>query len=101
MALIFNTPIELPTGITVADAYGRVAAIDEAAGVQVDAIVNIYISEAAYLAGKEPMQVSFNRAASTPYNRDVDGTDILMIGHNALQTVLATEGYTTAIVLGE
>ena len=42
-----------------------------------------------------------HKILSTPYNRDVDGTDILMIGHNALQTVLATEGYTTAIVLGE
>jgi hypothetical protein len=99
MALIFNTPIELSTGITVADAYGRVAAVDQIAGTQVDAIVDIFISEAAYLAGKESIQVSFNRTAATPYNRDVDGTDILSIGHTALQTVLATQGYTTTILL--
>lgn len=99
MALIFNTPIELPTGIIVSDAYGRVAAVDQMAGIQVDAIVDIYISEAAYLAGKQPLTVDFNRTAMTPYNRDVDGTDILMIGHNALQTVLATEGYTTTKLL--
>ena len=99
MALIFNTPIELPTGITVADAYGRVAAVDQSAGIQVDAIVDIYISEAAYIAGKQPLTVSFNRTAMTPYNRDVDGTDILMIGHDALQTVLATEGYNTTKLL--
>ena len=99
MALIFNTPIELSTGITVADAYGRVAAVDQIAGTQVDAIVDIYISEAAYLAGKEALTVDFNRTAATPYNRDVDGTDILMIGHDALQTVLATMGYTTTKLL--
>ena len=99
MALLFNTPIELPTGITVSDAYGRVAAVDQSAGIQVDAIVDIYISEAAYLAGKEPISVSFNRTAAKPYNREVDGTDILMIGHSALQTVMATEGYTTTISL--
>tara|TARA_R110001632_G_scaffold188536_2_gene309029 strand:- start:9 stop:311 length:303 start_codon:yes stop_codon:yes gene_type:complete len=99
MALIFNTPIELPTGLTVADAYGRVAAVDQMAGTQVDAIVDIYVSEAAYLAGKEALTVSFNRTAGIPYNRDVDGTDILNIGHQALMTVLATEGYTTTKVL--
>ena len=99
MALQFNTSIELPTGIAVANAYGRVAAVDQSAGTQVDAIVDIYISEAAYIAGKEAITVSFNRTAATPYNRDVDGTDILNIGHEALMTVLATEGYTTTKLL--
>ena len=99
MALTFNTAIELPTGIIVTDAYGRVAAVDQMAGTQVDALVDIYVSEAAYIAGKEALTVSFNRTAATPYNRDVDGTDILNIGHNALMTVLATEGYQTTKLL--
>lgn len=99
MALNFTTQLELASGITVDNAYGRVAAVDQTAGTSVEAIVDIYISEAAYLAGKEPLQVSFDRTARTSYNRDVDGTDILLIGHYALTTVLATEGITATISL--
>ncbi len=69
MALNFTTQLELASGITVDNAYGRVAAVDQTAGTSVEAIVDIYISEAAYLAGKEPLQVSFDRTARTSYNR--------------------------------
>lgn len=92
MALLFTTPITLPSGLQVADAYGRVAAVDQASGTQVDALVDIYASEAAFTSGLAPIEVGFNRTASVAYNREIDGTDILNIGHDALIAMLANIG---------
>ena len=94
MALNFTTPLTLPSGLQVADAYGRVAAVDQATGTQVDALVDIYTSEAAFTSGLAPIEVGFNRTASVTYNREVDGTDILNIGHDALVAMLANQGIT-------
>lgn len=99
MALNFTTTLTLPSGIQVADAYGRVSAVDQASGTQVDALVDIYTSESAFTTGLAPVEVGFQRTASTPYDRNVDGTDILLIGHNALVTMLATQGITATISL--
>ena len=92
MALTFNSTIALPSGLEVANAYGRVAAIDVASGTQVDAIVDIYASEAAFTSGLSPVEVGFNRVASIAYNRATDGTDILNIGHDALVAMLTAQG---------
>ena len=94
MALNFTTQIELADGITVDNAYGRVSAVDQASGTFVDGIVDIYINEAAFIAKKQPINVGFNRTARTPYDRATDGTDVLDIAHDALITVLATQGIT-------
>ena len=99
MALNFTTTITLPSGLQVADAYGRVSAVDQATGTQVDALVDIFTSEDAFTTGLAPLEVGFQRTASAPYNRDVDGTDILLIGHNALVTMLAKQGITATILL--
>jgi len=99
MALNFTTTITLPSGLQVENAYGRVSAVDQASGKQVDALVDIYTSEAAFESGLEAVQVGFNRVASVAYNRDVDGTDILLIGHNALVVMLAQLGMTATISL--
>jgi len=99
MALNFTTPITLPSGIQIADAYGRVSAVDQASGTQVDALVDIYTSEAAYTSGLQSLEVGFQRTASAPYNRENDGTDILLIGHNALVAMLANQGLTATISL--
>jgi len=93
MALIFNTMITLPSGLGVSNAYGRVAAVDQTTGTQVDAVVDIYASEDAFLNGLEPIQVGFNRTASAPYDRATDGTDILNIGHDALVASLTAQGF--------
>ena len=99
MALNFKTTLTLPSGIEVADAYGRVSAVDQASGTQVDALVDIYTSEAAFTTGLAPLEVGFQRTASVAYNRATDGTDILLIGHNALVTMLAQKGMTATISL--
>lgn len=94
MALNFTTTITLPSGIEVANAYGRVSAVDQATGTQVDALVDIYTSETAFTSGLKSLNVDFNRVASVAYDRTTDGTDILNIGHDALITMLANEGIT-------
>ena len=99
MALNFTTQLTLSSGVTIDNAYGRVSAVDQAAGTHIDAVVDIFISEQAYLDGKQSIEPGFNRTARAPYNRDTDGTDILLIGHNALVTVLATQGITATITL--
>ena len=89
MALNFTTTLTLPTGIEVANAYGRVSAADQLTGTQIDAMVDIYASEAAFNAGLEPLQVRFDRGVRVAYDRATDGNDILNIGHDALITMLA------------
>jgi len=99
MALNFTTTLTLPSGIEVAGAYGRVSAVDQATGTQVDSLVDIYTSEAAFTTGLAPLEVGFKRTASVAYDRTIDGTDILLIGHNALVTMLAAQGMTATISL--
>ena len=100
MALIFNTPIEMQNGITVTDGYGRVGVADNVNGTQLQQVVEIYVSEQTFIDGKAPISIEdVITTLASPYNRDVDGTDILNIGHEALMTVLATEGYTTTKLL--
>ena len=91
MALNFTTTITLASGIEVANAYGRVAAVDQMDGNKVEALVDVYASEAAYTSGLAPLEVTFKRAASIAYDRTTDGTDILNIGHDALIAALATQ----------
>ena len=99
MSLLFTTPLTLDNGLTVDNAYGRVAAVDQIAGTKVDAMVEVYTSEQAFTSGLQPLQVSFNRTASADYNRATDGTDILSIGHVALQSTLGQQGMTVTISL--
>ena len=100
MALIFNTDIELASGITVSDAYGRVAVADGSNGTSLQQLVEIYTTEQAFIDGKAPIEMpSLQGAVETAYDRNVDGTDILMLAHTNLQASLAAAGYTTTISL--
>ena len=94
MALQFTTNIELESGIVVENAYGRVSAVDQASGTAIDAIVDVYVNEQAFVDGKQSISVRFNRTARRPYDRATDGTDVLDLAHDALITVLATQGIT-------
>ena len=102
MALIFNTPIEMQNGITVTDGYGRVGVADNVDGTQLQQIVEVYVSAETFMDGKAPISIEdFIPTLASPYNRDVDGTDVLALAHANLQAMLADAGYTTTIVLGE
>jgi hypothetical protein len=94
MALTFTTPIELGGGITIENAYGRVTAIDAQKGDQVMGTVHVYATEQAFLDGKEALgALPFRDSAWGPYDRTVDGVDILDLAHDVLIGGLAQQGY--------
>ena len=99
MALTFNTSIEMNSGIVLDNAYGRVAVADNVTGSTLQQLVEIYASEAAFLAGKQPVETGLMTTVQTPYNRTVDGSDILALAHANLKALLADQGFDTTIVL--
>ena len=100
MALIFNTPIEMDNGMTISNAYGRVGVADNIAGDSLQQIVEVFVSEVAFLDGKQPITLSdVVTTVVTPYDRNVDGADVLSIAHVNLKALLADAGYDTTIEL--
>lgn len=94
MALNFTTTIELPTGIELTSAYGRVYCIDPQQGTEIQGYVEIFTSEQDWIDGKANHNtVPFKTGATKPYNRETDGVDILDFAHDALIEALASQGY--------
>ena len=92
MALTISTPFELSNGTTIETSYARVGAADGITGAIIQAVAIVYLSEQAYLDGKEALSVPFEVNAHKPYDRTTDGTDILDIAHDMLIEALATQG---------
>lgn len=100
MALTFNTDIEMANGITISNAYGRVGVADNINGDALQQIVEIFVSEQAFIDGKQPILVDgLITTLQSPYNRTVDGTDVLALAHANLQAMLVDAGYNTTISL--
>ena len=99
MALTFNTSIEMASGIVLDNAYGRVAVADNVTGETLQQLVEIYASEAAFLAGKQPVETGIMTTMQSAYNRATDGSDVLAIAHANLKALLADQGFDTTIVL--
>jgi len=93
MALQLETTITTVQGFEVENAYGRVSVVDNTTGTQLQASVVFYVNETLYLGGANPLQTSgLNDLSLTPYNRDVDGSDILSLAHDYLIQLLADQG---------
>ena len=99
MALIFNTTLTTDTGMQVSDAYGRVSVGEGYTGTVLQAYVDIFVSEAAFLAEARPIKTSVRPNTDGPYNRDINGTDLLNLAHDMLVTSLADQGVTVTKVL--
>lgn len=100
MALTFNTDIEMTNGITISNAYGRVGVADNIGGDTLQQIVEIFVSEDAFTSGKQPITIEgLVTTLQTPYDRTVDGSDVLALAHANLKAHLAAEGFDTTIVL--
>ena len=94
MALNFTTTIELPTGIELTSAYGRVYCIDPQQGTEIQGYVDVFTSAQDWIDGKQPhSNVPFQTGAVKPYDRAVNGVDILDFAHDALIEALAGQGY--------
>jgi len=93
MALQFQTTINTVQGFEVENAYGRVSVVDNPTGTQIQASVELFVSETLYLGGALPLQTSGLQTFSLEaYNRAVDGVDILDIAHDNLIAGLAAQG---------
>lgn len=93
MALQLETPVTTIEGFTVANAYGRVAVADQQQGTYLDSSVTLYMSEADYLNGAQYLNVvGIPLSSRTPYNRDVDGVDVLDLAHTYMILELGTAG---------
>ena len=97
MALNITSELELSSGITVATSYGRVAVVDQYPGNQLQSAVEIYATEADFVAGKQPIMGAIGY--EFPYDRATDGVDILDIAHDQLIGYLAEQGITAVKVL--
>ena len=93
MALNFTTPIELPSGIELLQAYGRVSVVDNYKGDSIQTVVDVFKSEQDFVDGKSTISMPFKCNASAPYDRNVQGVDVLDIAHDILIVALDKQGY--------
>ena len=99
MALQFQTDVKTRDGFIIQNAYGRVSSTDSYPGTVVSGHVDIYVTEAAWLEGDNAVKTRFIQDCGVPYNRDIDGTDILNIAHDGLIAELANQGVVAIKVL--
>ena len=92
MALTITTTITTAEGFEVTNAYGRVAVVDAFAGDTLEEYANIFVSEAAFLAGAQPLNVGFTTKLTSAYDRTMQSTDILDLAHDHLIAAMATDG---------
>lgn len=94
MSLNITTQIESLDGWDLPTSYGRVAVVDDVAGTNLQSVLVIYKDEPSFLAGKNGINTNLKLVDNSPYNRDVDGSDILDIAHDRLIAVLTSQGIT-------
>ena len=95
MSLKITTTFETTSGLEITEAYGRVTAVDQAQGVSLLAILEVYKSETDFISGKQAIgQLPFPIQSTLPYNRAVDGVDILDKAHEDLIALLSASGIT-------
>ena len=99
MSLTITSPIITADGFEVTNSYARVAVVDAFTGTMLEEYANIYVTEAAYLAGAQPLQVAFTTKLTSAYDRNLESTDILDLAHDHLITAMAAEGITAVKVL--
>lgn len=90
MSLTITSKIKTLEGIEIENAYARVLVLDNFAGLQLDSAMQVFLNEAAFLAGSEPLNLDIPNNTSSAYNRDM-GTDILDLAHDAMIAKLAEQ----------
>jgi len=92
MSLNITSEITTRDGFVLPTSYGRVAVYDSPNGTNLNSEVNIYKDEAAFEAGDKPVKVQLVRSNQEPYDRDVDGVDILDLAHDRIMDTLSAQG---------
>ena len=91
MSLTITSRISTNQGITVENAYGRVAVTDVFNGTSLNASSIFYASEDAFLQGLDPLSISFITNCAAPYERNETNTDILNVAHDIVIAKLAQQ----------
>ena len=95
MSLTITSTLQTIEGFDVTNAYGRVAVVDNPAGVELEQLVELFSSEQAFLDGKSQFQATaVVTNCKAPYDRTVQGVDILDLAHDNLIAALAQQGVT-------
>ena len=92
MSLNITSEITTRDGFVLPTSYGRVAVYDSPNGTNLNSEVNIYKDEAAFEAGDKPVKVKLVCSNQEPYDRDVDGVDILDLAHDRIMNTLSAQG---------
>ena len=95
MALNITTPVNTSIGVTIPTSYARVAVTDDINGKLIVTSLSIYSTKASFEGGADPLPVIIgdkflSSVFSFPYNREIDGADILQLAHTAWIAYLGT-----------
>jgi hypothetical protein len=95
MSLIISTPITTQQGFEVASSYARVAVLNAFKGQEVEALAELYASEAAFKAGKLPITADgLILSAKTVYDYESGEKTILDLAHDILIEAFKQQGVT-------
>ena len=97
MALEVTGNIDLPSGIAVPSLYGRTEANLVVDGDKVICSPSFYSNKEAYDSGAPQVELD-GFPAYAPYDRTVDGSDILLFSNEFIKTQLEARGYSVVIV---
>ena len=98
MALQVQGTFELETGMTLNEVYARTNASLSIEGDRVDAYPEFWIDNAAYSARKDTLRIIIREDFSYPYDRAVDGADILAFANQKVKETLEGLGYVVTIL---
>ncbi len=98
MSLIITSNIETQDGITLSSAYARLTVTDYAHGEQLGINLDYYPSDQAFLNGTTPARMANGISSfNMPYDRQAEGTDILMLAHEFAKAQLEDVDITSII----
>lgn len=98
MALQVQGSFELENGITLTSAYARTDAGLSIEGNAVYAQPSFWVDENAYNNGLATIRFDAQESWLYPYDRAVDGADILTFANNKVEQTLEALGYTVTVV---
>ena len=104
MALQISTPLNTSIGVTIPTSYARIGVNDDIQGTALVSTISVFASKEAFEAGADPLPIVvgekfLDAGIVFPYNREDQGTDILILSHDAWVTFLDNLGIVATISL--
>jgi hypothetical protein len=104
MALNITTPLNTSIGVTIPTSYARVGLNEGLQGTSIITNISVYATEAAFKSGADPLPVIIEdrfilSAFSFPYNRELEGVDLLELAHEQWVSYFTSKDITATISL--